>query len=75
MEEIINKISKMTQEELQEVMQAVEARFAAAYPEWDVVYIARHKEPALRMEEFAYLLDMLAQELPGMKRAVEKIGK
>ncbi len=68
MEEIINKISRMNREELQEVMQAVQARFASAYPKWDVVYIALHKDPVQRRIEFANLLEMLAQDLPGIPR-------
>ena len=34
--------------EIEKIMEAVERRYAIAYPEWDVVYTALHKDPALR---------------------------
>ncbi len=66
MKKVINKISTMTEEELREVMRAIEARYAQAYPQWDVVYIALHKDPSLRIQEFANLLDMVGQDLSSL---------
>ncbi len=43
MEHILEKIQAMTACELQEIMRAIEQRYAAVYPEWDMVYIALHK--------------------------------
>ena len=37
--------------EIQEIMDAVERRFALAYPQWDVLYTAVHKDPELRRKD------------------------
>ncbi len=66
MSELIDRIKSLNRTQLQEVMQAVEARYAEVYPQWDVVYIAMHKDPSLRIQEYANLLDMIGADLQGM---------
>ncbi len=54
MQEIIDKIQTLNDSELRQVMTAIEDRYAQAYPEWDVVYIALHKDPGLRFQDVGY---------------------
>ncbi len=61
MEKILEKIGRMSMGDLQEVMRAVENRYAEACPEWDVLYIAIHKAPDLRRRELADLLALMAK--------------
>ncbi len=63
MQEIIEKIQTLNESQLQQLMEAIEDRYAQAYPEWDVVYIALHKDPGLRFQEYANLLDMIGRDL------------
>ncbi len=63
MEKIIEKIQTLSAEELPKVMEAIERRYAEAYPEWDVVYIALHKDPVLRKEEYERMLKYIAGDL------------
>ena len=51
--------------EIQQIMQAVELRYAAMYPDWDVVYIAVHKEPKQRAVDLQNILAMLKKEETG----------
>ncbi len=53
MQEILKKISELSQYDLQQVMQAIEKRYARDYPDWDVYYVALHKDPELRRQQIA----------------------
>ncbi len=59
MQEILNKVQSMTEVELQELMDAIQQRYTEAYPEWEVLYLSLHRDPALRQEEVKELLDFL----------------
>ncbi len=63
MEELISKIKSLSRPELEAVMAAVEERYSAAYPDWDVVYVALHKDPVQRKREFEALLEFAAKDL------------
>ncbi len=63
MQQIIEKVMTMTESELQQIMRAVEMRYAQMYPQWDAVYIALHKDPGLRIQEYANLLDLIGKDL------------
>ncbi len=63
MTEILKKIITMKDSELQLVMQAISDRYAAAYPQWDVVYMAVHKDPALREQELKRIWLAMRQDL------------
>ncbi len=45
------KIKSLKEKDLQILMQAIEKRYAEAYPDWDVYYIALHKDPDIRKAE------------------------
>ncbi len=61
MNDIIKRIETMTQQELQEVMRAIERRYADAFPEWEVVYVATHKDPQLRVQEYEQILQLIGK--------------
>ncbi len=61
MEDILEVIKTLTQPELQKVMEAIEARYNVLYPQWDVLYIALHKDPELRKQELAALQRFLSR--------------
>ncbi len=63
MKEIIERIQTMSERELQVVMRAIQNRYASAFPEWDVVYMALHKDPELRVQEIEGILGLVSQEL------------
>ncbi len=42
-------------------MQAIEKRYAGAYPEWGVFYLALHRDPKLRQQELTKLKQFLHQ--------------
>ncbi len=67
MEEVLQKIDTMTEAELRIVMEAVEQRYREAYPEWDVVYMAMHKDPVLRKQEFINLLEFIGKDMQWSK--------
>ncbi len=58
MQKILKRIQSMDDGELHAVMDAVRARYTAAYPEWDVIYTAVHKDPEMRKHELAFIIDM-----------------
>ncbi len=62
MEELLQIISQLSDIELQKVMRAVEKRYAYAYPEWDVFYVAVHKEPNMRKQDIDNILRLMDAE-------------
>ncbi len=71
MEKLIEKILCLNQAELDEVMQAIETWYRIAYPDWDVVYIALHKDPVLRKQELSHILDLLANEMAWREQQIK----
>ncbi len=55
------KIRRMKDKDLQILMRAIEKRYAEAYPEWEVLYLALHRDPKLRQQELANLKQFLHQ--------------
>ena len=62
MQQIIEKIEQADDFEIQKIMETVERRYALLFPDWEVVYIAVHKEPALRRSDLQRILTMLEKE-------------
>lgn len=48
--------------EIQQIMQAVRQRYAVLHTDWDVVYMAVHKEPAQRAADLQGIFAMLKKE-------------
>ena len=61
--EVLTYIEQADDLEIEEIMEAVERRYAIAYPEWDVFYTALHKDPALRKKELDELVAYIAKDL------------
>lgn len=59
MQEVIKQIQSLTDYELREVMHTIEKQFAIFHPDWDVIYIAVHKDPEKRKTELKQILEML----------------
>ncbi len=75
LKDLIYKIQALTEPELQIVMHAIEARYATLFPQWDVLYIAVHNDPAVRKRELTQIWEYLngEQEPPKHKRESAKI--
>ncbi len=62
MKEILKRIRHLSADDLQTVMKAIERRYASAFPEWDVYYIALHKDPTLRHQEIEAIQSLVSRE-------------
>ena len=49
--------------QIREIMDAVKRRYRAAYPDWDVIYAAVHKDPKLREAELKELVASIEKDL------------
>ncbi len=63
MEELIEKIYTLTDLQLQEVMRAIERRYASAYPDWNVVYLAMPRDQELRRQEYAKIIRFIGLDI------------
>ena len=63
MKHILEKIEQADDFEIREIMDAVERRYAVAYPQWDVFYAAVHKDPALRRKDLEDLVVYIEKDL------------
>ena len=61
--DILAYVEKANDLQLQQIMDAVKRRYAAAYPQWDVFYAAIHKDPALRKKELKELVAYIEKDL------------
>ncbi len=64
MEEMLDRIACLSESELRVVMDAIQKRYTLAYPDWEVIYIAIHKDPKLRTQEIANILNLLNYQAP-----------
>ncbi len=63
MQRFMKKINALSELELQEVMAAIQKRYAANFPEWDVFYLAIPKDPSQRKAEIELLLNLICKEI------------
>jgi len=63
MKQILEKIEQADDFQIREIMDAVERRYAIAYPQWDVFYAAVHKDPALRRKDLEDLAAYIEKDL------------
>ena len=61
--EVLTYIEQANDRELEQIMRAVERRYATAFPEWDVIYTAVHKDPTLRSKELYELVAHIEKDL------------
>jgi len=59
----LRKIEQADDFQIREIMDAVERRYAIAYPQWDVFYAAVHKDPALRRKDLEDLAAYIEKDL------------
>ena len=59
----MRKIEQADDFQIREIMDAVERRYAIAYPQWDVFYAAVHKDPALRRKDLEDLAAYIEKDL------------
>lgn len=45
--------------QLNQIMDAVEKRYRTAFPDWEVIYVAVHREPEKRKQDIASIIDRL----------------
>ena len=69
---ILEKIKEANCEELQEIMSAIEKRYAVIFPEWEVTYMAVHKQYKFRRRDTQYILKMLKYGLRQSKKQSKK---
>ncbi len=63
MDTLFEKIQQASLHELQEIMDEIAERYAVLYPDWDVIYVAVHKDPALRKAELAQIISQMEKDL------------
>ena len=63
MKQVLAKIEQANDRELEQIMRAVERRYATAFPEWDVIYTAVHKDPTLRSKALYELVAHIEKDL------------
>ena len=56
-------VEQANDRELEQIMRAVERRYATAFPEWDVIYTAVHKDPTLRSKELYDIVAYIEKDL------------
>ena len=59
---VLSFIRHSSDDTLYQIMQSIERRYADVYPDWDVLYIAVHKDPKLRKAEIAQLITFLEKD-------------
>ena len=63
MQRVLDKIEQADDFETQQIMDAVERRYAIAFPKWDVFYVAVHKDPTLRRKDLEKLAAYIEKDL------------
>ena len=61
---VLSFIQQASDDILHQIMRSIERRYADVYPDWDVLYIAVHKDPKLRKAEIAQLITFLETDIP-----------
>ena len=67
LDRVLQYIEQANDTEIEEIMAAVEQRYAIAYPQWDVVYVAVHKDPMLRKKELEDLMAIIGRDIEWSK--------
>ncbi len=68
MQDILEEIEAFSEDELMELMRAIEKRYATVHPGWDVVYIALPKDAELRYRQVERILRFM-QKHPGAEKS------
>lgn len=57
--EVLAYIENADDMQLNAIMDAVEHRYRTAYPEWEVIYVAVHREKDQRKRDIDSIIDLL----------------
>ena len=68
MKDIVGKMKTFSEEEIQEVMDGVQAWYREVYPDWDVMYMAVPKEPKARKAALHGMVALLKKDLAWNKK-------
>ncbi len=63
MKEMIEKIHSLTEPQLRQLMESIQERYRNAYPQYDILYIVLHKDPALREQELMNILSIISSSI------------
>lgn len=74
LEDILLWIEEADGLKLHDVMNAVRRRYASKYPQWDVFYIAIHKEPETRRKELEELVTYIEKDLKWNEEKKDSLG-
>ena len=61
LEEIMTYIENAGDNQLNEIMTAVENKYRMSYPEWEVIYVAVRRDPQWRKKDIDSIVDRLYQ--------------
>ena len=62
MEELLQRIAVADDFEIQDIMRAVERRYKIAFPDWEVVYMAIHRDPKLKEKDLKGIIARIEKE-------------
>ena len=71
---VLKTIEQADDFQIREIMDAVERRYAIAYPQWDVFYAAVRKDPALRKMDLAELVAYIEKDLKWSEGKKDSLG-
>ena len=60
---VIEFIEQADDLEIEQIMKAVQRRYVVAFPQWEVLYLAVHKDPVLRKKDMEALTAYIAKDL------------
>ncbi len=63
MKDILARIDTLTDMELQTVMRAIERRYFVAYPQWEVIYVAIHRDMPQREQGLRDLVRLMDRDI------------
>ena len=62
LKELLHRIEEANDFEIQDIMRAVEHRYKIAFPDWQVVYMAVHRDPKLKEEDLRGIIALVEKE-------------
>ncbi len=62
--ELLAYIENADTVQLNQIMEAVECRYRSAFPEWEVIYVAVHREAEKRKQDIDSIVDLLYRTQP-----------
>lgn len=57
--EVLSYIENANDSQINQIMDAVERRYRTAFPNWEVIYVAVHREPEKRKQDIDSIIGRL----------------